>query len=80
MLKDRPPVGGSVDGDRISRARQAAEELFKPKRTGANEMGITAASHQSTSTKQQPPRRRRIIAVQAGIPVSTVKDEPRGRT
>ena len=75
MLIDRHAAGGLGDRERISRARQAAEELFKPKRAAADAEGITAAADPSASTKQQPPRQPRIIAVQPVAPMSTVKDE-----
>ena len=62
MLIDRHAAGGSGDRERIDGARQAAEELFRPKREVAS--GVTPSPIPSATSEEQLPRRPRIISIQ----------------
>ena len=62
MLTDRHSAGGREDRERIEGARQAAEDLFKPKRDVEPVAGATSAP--PASVEQHSPRSPRIILIQ----------------
>ncbi len=74
MPTDRPASTADGDRERVSRARQAAEELFKPKRQAA-----PAAAHafaNASPAAEEPARRQpRIIMVPPLVPVSVPNKE-----
>ena len=53
------------------RARQAAEELFKPARREVAEESAAATSNGATSSEQPPRRQPRIFAAPPRVPVTT---------
>ena len=64
------------DRERINRARQNAEDLFKPKQlTTPSQMPISAPDDAS-SAEPQPRRQPRIFAVPPVAPMNTAKVEP----
>ncbi len=73
MPTDRPASTADGDRERISRARQAAEELFKPKwRAAPAAPGFANAP----PAAEQPPRRQpRIIMIPSLAPASAPKEE-----
>jgi hypothetical protein len=75
VLTDRHSAGGREDRERIDGARQAAEDLFKPKRDVAPVAEATSAP--AASVEQQSPRSPRIILIQPVTRTSiTVEAEP----
>jgi hypothetical protein len=63
VLADRHAAGGSGDRERIDGARQAAEELFRPKRELAS-VGVTPSPNPPATSEEQLPRRPRVISIQ----------------
>jgi hypothetical protein len=70
---DRPASNVDGDRDRISRARQAAEELFKPKRQSA--AAVLGSSNARAAAEQPAPRQPRIIMVPPLVPLHAPRKE-----
>lgn len=72
---NRPASNADGDRERISRARQAAEELFKPKRQAApaaTVLGPSTARSEADQPARRPPR---IIMVPPLVPIEAPKIE-----
>ena len=77
MLTDRHSVGSRDDREWIDGARQAAENLFKPKRDVAPAAVVTPTLNRPASAEQQQaPRRPRILPIALAPPMSGVNGEP----
>jgi hypothetical protein len=61
VLTDRHSVN---DRERIDGARQAAENLFRPKRDAAPVTRLTPSPDPPATSEGQPPRQPRIISIQ----------------
>jgi hypothetical protein len=59
-----------------SRARQLAEDLFKPRQQTTRAEGLTSLSDAASSGEQQPRRQPRIFAIPPQMPTSAAKVEP----
>lgn len=67
------------DRERISRARQAAEDLFKPRQQkGGAELPLPA-SNTASSAEQEPRRQPRIFAAPAPVPIGKVETPTESR-
>jgi hypothetical protein len=70
-------VGSRDDREWIDGARQAAEDLFKPKRDVASAAAVTPTSNPLASAEQQQTLRRpRILPIALAPPMSGVNAEP----
>jgi len=63
------------DRERISRARQVAEDLFKPRQQTMRADVPTSALDSAPSAEHQPQRQPRIFAIPPQRPISTAKVE-----
>jgi hypothetical protein len=68
--------GGRDDRERVDGARQAAEDLFRPRRDVAPVAEITPAPNPPASSEEQPPRRPRIIPIQPVTRTNAVGARP----
>ena len=75
MLSERPS-DDHTDREKIDRARQNAEDLFKP-RPQSRPTGVTAAATENTgpSAEQQPRRQPRVFRIPPVVPMSAAKGE-----
>jgi len=62
--------------EKITRARQAAEELFKPALHNAEVKSPPSASSDGTATEQLPRRQPRIFTVAPRLPVTSEVEAP----
>ena len=77
MLTDRHSVGSRDDREWIDGARQAAEDLFKPKRDVAPAAAVTPTPNPPASAEQQQALRRpRILPIALAPPMSGVNAVP----
>jgi hypothetical protein len=77
VLTNRHSVGDRDGRERIDGARQAAEDLFKPKRNGASAAAVTPTPNPPASAEQQQALRRpRILPIAFAPPMSGVNAEP----
>ena len=76
MLSERPSHD-HTDREKIDKARQNAEDLFKP-RPQSRPADVTAAATENSvnSAEHQPRRQPRIFRVPPVVPMSAAKDEP----
>jgi hypothetical protein len=75
LLTVRQPGSASHDREGITRARQIAEDLFKPKQQTTHAAVPTSAPNGGSSA-EQPRRQPRIFAIPPVVPMSTAKVEP----
>ena len=75
LLTVRQPGGARHDREGINRARQIAEDLFKPKQQTTRAEVPTSAPNDASSA-DQPRRQPRILAIPPVVPMSTAKVEP----
>jgi hypothetical protein len=73
---DWQPASTHHDREGINRARQNAEELFKPKQQTAGADVPTSAPHDASPAEHQPRRQPRIFATPPVVPMSTARVEP----
>jgi len=64
------------DRERINRARQDAEDLFKPKQQPTRAEVPPSAQNDAPSAEHQPRRQPRIFAIPSVAPMTTAKVEP----
>jgi hypothetical protein len=62
--------------EKITRARQAAEELFKPAQHNAEVKSPPSSSSDGTATEQLPRRQPRIFTVAPRLPVTSEVEAP----
>ena len=60
----------------MNRARQIAEDLFKPKQQTTHADVPTSAPNDASSAEHQPRRQPRIFAIPPVVPMSAAKVEP----
>jgi hypothetical protein len=78
VLTDRHSVGSRDDREWIDGARQAAEDLFKPKRDVAPAAAVTPTPNPPASAEQQQALRRpRILPIALAPSMSGVNAEPK---
>ena len=75
LLTVRQPGSARYDREGINRARQIAEDLFKPKQQTTRAEVPTSAPNDASSA-EQPRRQPRIFAIPPVVPMSTAKVEP----
>ena len=75
LLTIRQPGSARHDREGINRARQIAEDLFKPKKHTRRAEVPTSAPN-DVSSAEQPRRQPRIFAIPPVVPMGTVKVEP----
>jgi hypothetical protein len=75
LLSERPS-DDHTDREKIDRARQNAEDLFKP-RPRSRSADVTAATSENSvpSAEHQPRRQPRIFRIPAVVPMSAAKRE-----
>jgi hypothetical protein len=73
---DWQPASARHDRERIDRARQDAEDLFKPKQQTTRADVPISAPNDASSAEHQPRRQPRIFAIPPVMPMSTAKIEP----
>jgi hypothetical protein len=76
VLTDRHAADGRGDRERIDGARQAAEDLFRPKRNVTPVAKVTPSPNPPATSEEQPPRRPRIIPIQPVTRANLGADEP----
>jgi hypothetical protein len=72
---DRPASNIDGDRERISRARQAAEELFKPKRQPTPAAAVLGSPNARPEAEQPARRQPRIIMVAPLVPIRAPSKE-----
>jgi hypothetical protein len=75
-LPDWQPASARHDREGINRARQIAEDLFKPKQQTARPDVPTSVPNDASSTETQPRRQPRIFSIPPAVPISAAKVEP----
>jgi hypothetical protein len=75
LLTVRQPGSARHDREGIKRARQIAEDLFKPKQQTTRAEVPTSAPNDASSV-EQPRRQPRIFSVPPVVPMSAAKVEP----
>jgi hypothetical protein len=75
-LPDWQPASARHDREGINRARQIAEDLFKPKQQTARADVPTSVPNDASSAETQPRRQPRIFAIPPVVPMSMAKVEP----
>ena len=75
MLTEWQTADARNDRERISRVRQVAEDLFKPRQQTASADVPTSAPDVASSPEHQPRRQPRIFAIPPQRPISTAKVE-----
>jgi hypothetical protein len=73
---DWQTAGARNDRDRINRARQNAEDLFKPTQQLTRADVPASAPNDAPSAVHQPRRQPRILAIPPVVPMNTAKVEP----
>ena len=76
MPTDWQPASARHDREGINRARQNAEDLFKPKQQTTRADVPMSAPNDASSAETQPRRQPRIFAISPAVPISAVKVEP----
>ena len=76
MPTDWQTAGARRDREGINRARQNAEDLFKPKQQTTRADVPNSAPNDASSAEQQPRRQPRIFAMPPIVPMSAAKVEP----
>jgi hypothetical protein len=71
----RQPATAHHDRDGINRARQIAEDLFKPKQQTTRADVPTSAANDASPAEHQPRRQPRIFAIPPVVPMSMTKVE-----
>jgi hypothetical protein len=66
------------DREGMNRARQIAEDLFKPKQQTTHADVPTSAPSDASSAEHQPRRQPRIFAIPPIVPMSAAEVEPAG--
>ena len=75
MLSEWQTADARDDRQRINRARQVAEDLFKPRQQTIHADAPTSARDAASSAEQQPRRQPRIFAIPPQMPMSEAKVE-----
>jgi hypothetical protein len=73
---DWQPASARHDREGINRARQNAEDLFKPKPQTPRADVPMSAPNDASSAEHQPRRQPRIFAIPPVVPMNTTKAEP----
>ena len=73
LLTEWQTANARNDRDRISRARQVAEDLFKPRQQTASADAPTSGPDVASSTEHQPRREPRIFAIPPQRPIIMAK-------
>jgi hypothetical protein len=73
---DWQPASARHDREGINRARQNAEDLFKPKQQTTRANVPTSAPNDTSSAEHQPRRQPRIFAIPPIVPMTAAKVEP----
>ena len=76
MLPESQTANARDDRQRINRARQNAEDLFKPRQQTIGADAPTSAPDAASSAVQQPRRQPRIFTIQPQMPTSAAKTPP----
>ena len=76
MLTEWQTANARNDRERISRVRQNAEDLFKPRQQTLHADAPTSAPDAASSAEQQPRRQPRIFAIPSQMPMREAKVEP----
>ena len=76
MLTEWQTANARNDRERISRVRQNAEDLFKPRQQTLRADAPTSAPDAASSAEQQPRRQPRIFAIPSQMPMREAKVEP----
>jgi hypothetical protein len=69
------PTANALDGQRINRARQLAEDLFKPRQQTIRADAPTSALNAASSAGHQPRRQPRIFMIPPLVPMNAAKVE-----
>ena len=75
MLTEWQTASARNDRERISRVRQVAEDLFKPRQLTIRADAPISAPDAASSAEHQPQRQPRIFAILPQRPISTAKVE-----
>ena len=75
MLTEWQTADARDDRQRINRARQVAEDLFKPRQQTMRTDAPTSAPNVASRAEQQPRRQPRIFAIPPQMPRSAAKVE-----
>ena len=75
-MTERQSADDRNDREKINRARQAAEDLFKPARQAAGAHSPTSATDAASSAEQPPRRQPRIFAIPAVVPTHAKVEMP----
>ena len=75
-MPDWQPASARHDREGINRARQIAEDLFKPKQQTARADVPTSVPNDASSAETQPRRQPRIFAIPPAVSKGTAKVEP----
>jgi len=75
LLTEWQTANARNDRERISRVRQTAEDLFKPRQQTVSADVPTSAPDVASSPEHQPRRQSRIFAIPPQRPISTAKVE-----
>jgi hypothetical protein len=69
------PTANALDDQRINRARQLAEDLFKPRQQTIRADAPTSAPNAASSAGHQPRRQPRIFMIPSLVPMNAAKVE-----
>jgi hypothetical protein len=69
------PTANALDDQRINRARQLAEDLFKPRQQTIRADAPTSAPNAASSAGHQPRRQPRIFMIPPLVPMNAAKVE-----
>ena len=75
MLTEWQTADARDDRQRINRARQNAEDLFKPRQQPVSADVQTSGTDATSSAEEQPRRQPRIFAIASQMPTSAAKVE-----
>jgi hypothetical protein len=75
LLTEWQTADARDDRQRINRARQVAEDLFKPQRQALHADAPTSAPDAASSAEQQPRRQPRIFSIPPQMPMREAKVE-----
>ena len=75
MLSEWQSSDGRVDRDRVDRARQQAENLFKPRQQAPRPDVPAAAANPDPTTGPEPRRQPRIFRIPPVVPMSAARSE-----
>jgi hypothetical protein len=71
LQTERPPADARSDRERIDRARQNAENLFRPRQQAQSADAPASAPNGPSSIEHQPQRQPRIFMIPPAAPMST---------